>query len=149
MTTLSNSQSNSPSNSLHSSASNPTVWLRRVIQIDAGLFVLLGLLLLLDAAPLAQFLGIANGGILVACGLVALLYDGGRLVWASVGETLDRRVARLSAMVNTLWAIGSTAILLLNLFELSGTLWWTLAALTDLAALFAVLQWLGLRRSAR
>lgn len=136
---------NAPSNT----TVDRTTWLRRVVQIDAGLFVLLGLVLLFDARSIANFLGIANPGVIVALGLGALAYDGARLVWASTGHTFDRRVAQLSLIANAAWAVVSALLLALDLFARPTNLWWTVALVADVVAIFAILQWIGLRRSAR
>lgn len=110
---------------------------------------LIGLVLLFDAQPVANFLGLANPGTVVAMGLGALVYDGGRLLWASLSHPFDRRVAQLSLVANAAWAVASALILALDLFAMPTALWWSVAVLADFAAIFAIVQWIGLRRAGR
>ena len=125
--------------------SDSSLFLRRAIQYDAGMVVIMGLAFLLASAPIATFFGISQTAVLVL-GVLALLYDGGRFIWSMQGEVVDRRLALLSLELNIAWVVGSIIVLAFNLLPLSNHVWWTLAVLADVVAVFAVLQWVGLRR---
>ncbi|MBV7327296.1 hypothetical protein KFU94_03375 [Chloroflexi bacterium TSY] len=124
-------------------------FLRRVVQVDAGLFCVAGIILMFIAAPTSAFMGFGQATPILIAGFLALLYDGGRFLWSTFGETIDVRLARLSLAGNALWAIVSIPVLVAELLPLSSGGWWTMAVLADLAALFAVLQWYGLRQMNR
>lgn len=123
-----------------------SLFLRRVIQIDAGLFTLVGLLLILDAGPIAAFLEVSNISIIMTAGVLALLYDGGRFLWATWSEPLDQRLVYISLYANAVWFVGSVILLVTNLIVFSDPFWWVIVILTDLAGLFALLQWVGIRK---
>lgn len=124
-------------------------FLRRAVMWDAGIVTLLGVGLLMAASPVARFLGVANPQILHIIGVAALLYDGGRLVWSTMGEEIDSRLVYISLYGNAIWALLSIPLLTAGLLPLTDGGWWVMAAMADFAALFAVVQWYGLRQSKR
>lgn len=123
-------------------------FLRRVIQWDAGILTALGIVLLFVGEPVAAFMGLPNANIVTYASVGLLLYDGSRLLWSMMGERIDRRLVNLSLYGNAIWAIASIPLLVANLLPLSDGGWWVMAGLADYAAVFAILQWVGLRREA-
>lgn len=126
-------------------SSDNSLFLRRAIQGEAAIGLSMGIGFLLASAPVATFLGISQTMVLVL-GVAALFYDGGRIIWSMQGEAVDRRLGILSLEVNIAWVVGSIVLLAFNLLPLSNSVWWTVAVLADVVAVFAVLQWVGLRR---
>lgn len=122
-------------------------FLRRAIQWDSGIIALLAVDILIFAGPIAAFMGIANPTILQIAGVIGLLYDGGRFLWSRMGEAVDPRLAQLSLYGNAIWALVSIPVLAFEWLPLSNGGWWVMAILADFAALFAILQWYGLRQT--
>lgn len=128
------------------SIQNHTNYLRRVVQYDAGAITLLGVGLILAARPVAELMGVGQPRLYLICGFLALLYDGGRFLLSFAGEEVDLRLVRISMIANALWVVASIPLLLGELIPFSAAGWWVMAALADWAAVFALLQWIGLRR---
>ena len=120
-------------------------FLRRVVRWDAGLITIAALALILMSGPIATFMGVANPTVLLVAGFMGLLYDGGRILWLFQGDKLDRRLGQISLYANVAWVLASIPLLAFEWLTLSNGGWWVMAILADFAALFAVLQWYGLR----
>ncbi|MEM7129207.1 MAG: hypothetical protein AAF702_22940 [Chloroflexota bacterium] len=122
-------------------------FLRRVVQVDAGVITLLGIELILAAQPVSEFMGVGQPSLYVILGILALLYDGGRFLWSLMGKTINKRLVRISLIANAVWAVASIPLLVGEFIPFSDAGWWAMAFLADWAVVFAVLQWIGLRRS--
>ena len=104
-----------------------------------------GLVALLAAQSLAAFTGIESPSIFVVLGIVLILYAVD-LWWVASRETINRHLAWAAILLDVLWVIGSVAILLFGWLPLTVAGSWTIALLAEVVAIFAVLQFIGLRR---
>jgi hypothetical protein len=134
MTTL---QMSSQERSIH--------FLRRVLQADALASGLSGALLIVAAKPLAAFIGVGLPLPLIITGAFLLLYAGGLLQQAAQ-DSLSRRFVTAVIIINVAWVIGSGLLLLTDLVSLTVAGKWAVALVADLVAVFAGLQFYGLRR---
>ena len=105
-----------------------------------------GLVALAAAQSLAAFTGINPPIIFVVLGIALILYAVD-LWWVASRETINRRFAWAAIILDVLWVIGSIAVLLSGWLPLTVAGSWTIALLAEAVAIFAVLQFVGLRRS--
>jgi hypothetical protein len=105
-----------------------------------------GLVALAAAQSLAAFTGINPPIIFVVLGIALILYAVD-LWWVASRETINRRFAWAAIILDVLWVVGSIAILLSGWLPLTVAGSWTIALLAEAVAIFAVLQFIGLRRS--
>ena len=129
-------------------ASTRTSLLRRALQADAIVTGVCGAILLLDAAPLAQFMGLGGTFALRVLGADLLLaaawiaYEGWR-------AELRPRAAQIIIGLCALWVLASVVVVAANPFGLTVGGRWLVAGVTDLTALLGLAEYLGLRRLAR
>ena len=120
-----------------------TPLLRRALLVDAAASGLSGALLLLDAAPVGNFLGLP-APLLQAAGAASVafaLFVG----WLGRRETMPRALAALAVAGNVAWVLGSLEVL----FTQSPNAWGEayVVAQTLLVAVLAECEFIGLRRS--
>ena len=105
-----------------------------------------GIVALVAAQSLAAFIGIQESLVFVVLGVVLLLFAID-LIWIASRKTIDRRVTWAVIVLDVAWVAGSAIILLFDLVPLTVAGSWTIALLAEAVAVFAVLQYVGLRRS--
>lgn len=120
-------------------------FLRRALQADSLFSGASGILLAVASQPLAAFLGLDNAFILVELGIALLLYAAA-LYWQAGQETLNRWFTIAVIDLNILWVIGSVLLLFTNWVSFTSAGWWAVALVADAVAVFAILQYVGLRR---
>ena len=121
--------------------------LRRAIQAD-GVFTLLGgLLLAVDAGPLAAFIGLPESWILTAMGLFCVGYSA-LLFLAARRSPVDRGRALSFMLADVAWVVASAAILLGGWAPLNTAGVWFVLIVADVVGIFAALKYVGWRRLA-
>lgn len=118
--------------------------LRFGIQIDAAISGAAGLALLLGAAPLEAWLGIA-AQYLWPVGLLFVLYAAG-LAYRSTRPNVNRRFAWAVIILNTIWVVDSLILLASGILPLTTVGWWTILIQALIVADFAIIQYVGVRR---
>ncbi len=120
-------------------------FLRRVLQANGIFSGLSGVAFILGARPLAAFLGLTAPLILMGIGLGLLLYAAA-LFREAARESIDRQFVVAAIIMDAAWVVGSIILLLTGWvpFTLAGK--WAIALVADLVAVFAGLQFYGLRR---
>lgn len=106
-----------------------------------------GLIAATAAGPVAQFLGLPNGGriALIFIGIILILH--GALLWfGGQHRPVDRTLAWYAILGDIGWVVVSILILFIDPWQFSNGGWWLIAILADIVALFAILQYVGLRR---
>ncbi|HET9222133.1 MAG TPA: hypothetical protein VFO07_06500 [Roseiflexaceae bacterium] len=121
--------------------------LRRTIQADAVFTLLGGLLLAIDAGPIAALIGLPDPGILTALGLLCVGYSA-LLFLAARRSPIDRGQARAFMLADVAWVVASAAILLGGWAPLNTSGVWSVLIVADIVAVFAALKYVGLRRLA-
>lgn len=119
--------------------------LRGTLTANAVASGILGIAMLVGAGPVSRFLGIDPT---LAVGAVGVGLIGWVALIVSVlrQERLSPGRVKLIIEGDVAWVIASWAILLSGRPELSTEGWWAVAAVAEGVTLFAVLQYLGLRR---
>lgn len=121
--------------------------LRNALLGNALFSGLSGLISLLAAQPLAAFTGIEEPVVFIILGIVLILFAVD-LVWITSREIINRRLAVAVIVLDVAWVAGSVLILLFNPVPVTTAGRWLIALLAEVVAVFAVLQTIGLRRSA-
>ncbi len=138
---------------LHSARNNDSM-LRSAFIADAVTSLIFGLLLLIDASPLAAFLGIQHvqffgrypgAAILIDIGLAVTAYA----VW--VGYTAARRNIEKPTIIailiaNMLWVVDSILLLVTRELPLTEPGTWAVLVTADLVLALAIWEYIGFRR---
>lgn len=122
-------------------------FLRNALRGNAAFSSVTGLLCIFDAGWLSEMMGFgaSAAAVFILLGIGLLLFAAS-LFWDSRKSEINLNKAMLTVGMDVLWVVASAAILLLNLLPLSNAGWWTIAVVADIVAVFAVLQYLGVRR---
>ncbi|MEQ8698724.1 MAG: hypothetical protein RLT05_19485 [Bauldia litoralis] len=128
------------------SASTVSPFLRKALLADAAISGATGLLLALAAGGLADLLGVPAG--LPRWAGIALLPFAALLAFLATRERLARPVVWAVIAANLVWAVDSILLLFVGWIEPTVPGVAFIVAQAAVVAVFAELQWLGLRRSA-
>jgi hypothetical protein len=122
--------------------------LRKTFLANVTISTLTGALLVLDAAPLAQFMGLPSPWPLVAVGLVTVAFA--FIVWQIArAYPIDLTRARVIAWLDVAWVVASYALLLLPGLPLTTEGRWAIGLVAEVVFVLAVLEFIGLRRAQR
>lgn len=132
--------------STHQTQQSQFTFLRRALQSNAFFSLLTGLAFIVAAGPIARFLG-ANvpSAIVLAVGMSLLPFGYGVYRVAAQPEIVPRHAGIITIMDIT-WVIGSYLLLVLawDSFSVAGR--WFVGLQAEAVFIFAVLQFIGLRR---
>jgi hypothetical protein len=120
-------------------------FLRRVLQADALTSGLSGALFVLGSGAVASFLGQVAPWTIVVVGLL-LLGFAAEVYYFAVKEPLNQSGVVGIIAANIVWVLGSWLLLLSGWVSFSTAGWWAVAIVADVVAVFAALQWYGLKR---
>ena len=123
-------------------------FLQRALLGNAAFSGLSGLFMVVAAGPISQFLGLGNPLILTIVGIVLLLYMP-FLVWLANQSPVPTWMAWLVIDLDVLWVIGSLILIFSSLDPITTGGKWAIAITADIVAIFAILQYVGLRRQQR
>lgn len=122
---------------------DPRALLRNSLRANAAFSALSGLVLSLGASPVAEAIGLGDARILLAVGLGLLGFAGYVAFLASRPEiALGAAMAVVTA--DLAWVAGTGALVLLDVLSRTGAT--AAIVVADVVLLFALLQWLGVRR---
>ena len=120
-------------------------FLQRALLGNAAFSGISGLVMVLAAGALSLLLGLGNPLILVIIGAILLLYMP-ILVWLSNQSPVPAHFAWEVIALDLVWVIGSLVLIFTALVALTSSGKWAIALTADIVFVFAVLQYLGLRR---
>lgn len=104
-----------------------------------------GLDLVLFSRPVATFLGLSSPIVILALGIVLMAFA--YVVFTQArNRPLDRSFARFAIVADLLWVIGSAVLIFTDLMAITTAGKWAIAILADVVLVFAILQYVGLRR---
>ncbi len=118
--------------------------LRRTLQADAVVGAVSGAAIAVMSGSLGTILGIPST-ILLVIGLILLPY-GAWLWYQSTRPVITRRFAWTVIGINALWVAESVVVLAMGWLPLTQAGFWFIVALAVAVAIFAEVQFLGLRR---
>ena len=109
-----------------------------------GLFsVLSGVLILLANRWLVHFLGLPEKVSLAVLGISLIVYS--VLLWLNARRPKIKTTdAWIAVIMDTVWVVGSYALLFVVPFSAGGK--WLVALVAELVLAFAIWQWFGIRR---
>jgi len=120
--------------------------LDKVLTAD-GIFALLsGTSLVIAAKPIANLIALNQPVILTVLGLVLLGY-GALLLFSASRTSMNRQIAWLAIILNGIWVIASYFGLFLGWFPVNTAGNWAIALVAEVVAIFAILEYIALRRS--
>jgi len=120
--------------------------LRRALQGNALFSMISGAFILAINRGLVEFLGLPSNVSLTPLG-IGLLGYAVWLLWNAKREKIRILDAWIAVILDIVWVVGSYALLLAVRFSSGGK--WAVVLVAELVFLFAVMQWLGLRRVSR
>jgi hypothetical protein len=123
----------------------PPSLLRKALIGNATFSGLSGSIFLLASESIATFLGVENPLILTITGIVLIFYAP-FLVWLANQNPDPRFLVWLVIELDILWVIGSAVLIFSNLIPLTVPGKWAIAILADTVAIFAIVQYVGLRK---
>jgi hypothetical protein len=130
---------------LQTISQNPDSLLRGTLYANALFSGISGLAFAVAAQPIALFLGLDAPFVLVGIGIGLLFYA--LALWYNASRhPLSRAFVWAAIIGDTAWVVGSYILLLTNWLPLTPAGWWAVAIVADLVAIFAVLQFYGLRQ---
>ncbi len=120
-------------------------FLRRVLRGNAVFSTLAAAVFILAARPLSEFMGITPPVALIVLGLGLLPFAG--FVYAvSKQEAINTRFVKIILVLDVVWVAASFALLLSGLLPLATGGKWLIGLLAEVVAVFAILEFIGLRR---
>ncbi|MEM7030586.1 MAG: hypothetical protein AAF629_13545 [Chloroflexota bacterium] len=130
-----------------SKSANTSSLLQRALQGN-GLFSLLsGLAFIIAANPIATFLGGVSSTVLMAVGVGLLIYAAD-LFFVARQSPIKPLFAWLFIAGDVVWVLASALLLMTDWVAFTNAGWWAVAIIADIVAVFAILQYVGLRREA-
>ena len=129
---------------LQSVSQNPDL-LRRTLRANSLFSGVSGVAFIAAFRPIALFLGLDAPFVLIVIGVGLLLYA--LALWFNAGRHLiDHSFVWAAIIADAAWVMGSLIIMLTDWLPLTPAGWWAVAIVADLVAIFAVVQFDGLRQ---
>jgi len=123
---------------------NPeSMLLRRVLQANAVFSTISGIAMVAFAGPLAAIMGVGRAWILLAIGVVLLIFAVTLLANSRRGKINQNEVVQ-AIISDGVWVAGSAVIAFMGIVSTTGM--WIVAAVALVVFAFALLQGVGLRR---
>jgi Na+-translocating ferredoxin:NAD+ oxidoreductase RnfE subunit len=125
---------------------HPSDLLRRALRGNSIFSFASGLLLTFGAAPIAAFMGIADDSlVLTVMGIIILVFAA--FLWITTAKpVIDRQIGIAIFIMDVAWVVVSLIILVTDAFSLSTGGRWAILIVADIVAVFALLEFVGLRR---
>ena len=121
-------------------------FLRNVLRGNAIFSTVSGLIVLFFAESISQLIGLGNPMILVVLG-IGLLPFAFFVYKVSAMETLNYKLVWAIIELDVLWVVGSVILIFSNLVPLTTAGKWSIGLLADAVAVFAILEYVGLRKA--
>ncbi len=118
------------------------------VEVDGAFCVVSGLVFLLGANPVSQFMGVESSAVIGVLGLGVFLYGVGLLYDVFKGMVNSRLLQALIGL-DAVWIVASIIILVAAPAALNTEGRWTVLILADIVGAFAVWKYIGLRRLTR
>lgn len=125
---------------------HPSDLLSRTLRGNSVFSIISGLALTFGAAPIASFMGIADASLIIAVIGVGIL-GFAAFLWTIIAKSLlDRRLAAAVFIMDVAWVVISLVVLVTDAFSLSTGGRWAVLIVADVVAVFAILEFVGMRR---
>lgn len=130
---------------LHSSSAEDGRFLRRVLYGNATFTGFIAVVLIIAAGPAASFTGLDYPLAYVALG-IGLLPFAWFCAYTARQRQLNPTYAKIILLLDVVWVAGSFLLLLSGWLPLTTAGKWAAAIIDEVVAVFAVLEFIGLRR---
>jgi len=104
-----------------------------------------GIAFTLFSASIAAFLGLSASWVILVLGIVLVLY-GIEVFYFARKDLIDKAFAKLVIGADVAWVIGSALLIFTTLVIFTTPGKWAIAIIADIVLVFAVLQYVGLKR---
>lgn len=119
--------------------------LRRALQWNAAFSTLSGIIMLTAFGPLGQFMGVALPALYIIIGAMLIVFAASLFLNARRTD-INLTEAKISTVMDVAWVVGSIIVLFWPGVGLTLEGKWAIAIVADIVGLFALLQWIGIRR---
>ena len=128
-----------------SSSSSSSNLLRRALLGNCIFSMLSGLFFLLAANPITSFLGLDLPMMISVTGINLLLFAA--IVYkVATASPINRTLALIIVALDVAWVVGSIMLIFANMVPLTTAGKWAIAIVADIVTLFAIAQYIGIRR---
>lgn len=121
-------------------------FLRNVLRANAIFSTVSGLVAIFFAEAIANLIGLENASLLVGLG-VALFPFAFYVYKVATMEVLNAKLVWVIIEMDVLWVGGSAILLLSSFVPLTTVGKWSIGFLAEIVAVFAVLEYVGLRKT--
>ena len=119
--------------------------LKNALYGNSAFSLLSGLACVFFARAIVSFLGLSATWIIVVLGIGLILYAW-QIYAAAAATPLKTNVATFAVYADLIWVMVSAALIFANLVDFTTAGKWTIAIVADIVLVFAILQFVGLRR---
>ena len=123
-------------------------FLRNVLRANAIFSTVSGVFVILFAKSVAQLIALENPLLLIALG-IDLLPFAFFVYKVSAMETLNSKWVWVIIEMDILWVVSSVVLLFSNIVPFTTAGMWMIGLLAEVVAIFAVLEYVGLRKAQR
>ena len=127
---------------------NNSSLLRNALYGNSAFSFISGLAFLLFSKAIAAFLGISASWFILALGIGLVLY-GVEIFMGARSQPVHTGIARFAVYADFAWVALSAALIFTNLVAFTTAGKWAIAIVADIVLVFAILQFVGVRRLAR
>lgn len=129
-------------------STNNSSFLRNALYGNSIFCFTSGLGFSLFSKALAIFLGLSTSWIILVIGIGLILYGLEVFVFAK-RENISEGFTKFVISADLAWVLGSVLLIFTNLFTFTTAGKWAIAIVADIVLVFAILQYVGLRRLAK
>ena len=129
-------------------STNKSSLLRNALYGNSAFSFISGLAFLLFSKAIAGFLGISASWVILVLGIGLMLY-GWQIFTAAKADPVNKGFARFAVVADLTWVVLSAVLIFANLVALTTAGKWAIAMVADIVLVFAILQYVGLRRMVR
>src|SRR5262245_16489332 len=120
--------------------------LRNTLYGNSVFSFLSGLTCIFFATAIANFLGLSASWIILALGGALILY-GIEIFLGARSNPVHKGIATFAVYADLTWVLASVLLIFANLVDFTTAGKWAIAIVADIVLVFAILQFVGLRRS--
>lgn len=129
-------------------STNNSSLLRNALLGNSAFSFISGVAFVLFSRTIADFLGLPASWIILVLGIGLILY-GIEIFLAARAEPVNKTLATFAIYADLAWVLGSAVLIFANLIDFTTAGKWAIAIIADIVLVFAILQYVGLRRAAR
>lgn len=128
-------------------ATNNSTLLKTALLGNSAFSFISGLAFVLFSGAIAGFLGLSPAWIILALGIGLLLY--GAQTFLAAREPVNQNLARFAVYADVIWVVASGVLTFTGIVPFTTAGKWAIAIVADIVLVFAILQYVGLKRMAK